>query len=96
MAPNPMDTTRIRAAERTLKALANRRRLAILALLKERGPLPVMNISQAIGLSFWATSKHLRLLAAAELVEHEQRGLLVFYRITTQPPAILKTTFSIL
>lgn len=86
-----MVSTPIRAIEKVLKALANRRRLAILALLRDRPGTPVNEIARGIGLSFAATSRHLRILAAAELVEHEQRGLLVFYNLTRNQPALLKT-----
>ena len=67
--------------ERPLKALANRRRLAILKYLKQEREAPVGEIAGAIRLSFKATSKHLAILAAADIVEREQRSLQMFYRI---------------
>lgn len=74
--------------ERSLKALANRRRLAILKYLKEQREAPVGEIAGAIRLSFKATSKHLAVLAAADIVERDQRGLQMFYRIAKgQKPA---------
>lgn len=71
----------MRSLERTLRALANRRRLAILGFLKNRSEAPVADISEAIHLSFKATSRHLRWLADADLVLREQRRLQVFYRL---------------
>ena len=70
--------------ERPLKALANRRRLAILKYLKANREGSVADIAEAIRLSFKATSKHLGLLAAADIVEREQRSLQMFYRIASE------------
>ena len=75
--------------ERSLKAVANRRRLAILSYLKNNKEAPVGNIAKNIHLSFKATSRHLSVLAAADIVEKDQRGLQMFYRlIASQKPAI--------
>lgn len=68
--------------ETVLKAVANKRRLRILGLLKKSREIHVSGISRGIGLSFRSTSRHLRLLAAAGLVETEQRSNVVFYRLT--------------
>lgn len=67
--------------EKPLKALANRRRLAILKYLKQQREAPVGEIAGAIRLSFKATSKHLAVLAAADIVERDQRSLQMFYYI---------------
>lgn len=76
--------------ERVLKALANRRRLAIAQLLKRHHELSVGEIAEKIRLSIKSTSRHLRVLAAADLVEKDQRGLQVFYRLAQRqpPPAV--------
>lgn len=80
--------------ERILKALANRRRLAILKYLKDHKEASVGEIASAIKLSFKATSKHLAILAAVDLVEREQRSLQMFYRLSkNQPPAAHKILF---
>lgn len=71
--------------EKPLKALANRRRLAILKYLKQNREAPVADIAGAIRLSFKATSKHLAVLAAADLVERDQRSLQMFYRVAPNP-----------
>lgn len=75
--------------ERTLKALANRRRLAILKYLKSEPEASVADIASAIRLSFRATSRHLGVLANAGILEREQRSLFVYYRISGSlpPPA---------
>ena len=74
--------------ERTIKALANRRRLAILRYLKNEGEASVGNIAAEIRLSFRSTSRHLGVLAAADIVEKDQRSLQIFYKIApAQKPA---------
>lgn len=67
--------------ERMLKALANRRRLAILRYLRKQKEARVGEIAGAIKLSFKATSRHLQQLAAADILERDQRGLEMWYRI---------------
>lgn len=76
--------------EHVLKALANRRRLAILRLLKKRKELPVGEIADSIDLSFKATSKHLSVLTKAGLVEWEQRSLNYFYRLKSDLPHFVR------
>ena len=65
--------------ERDFKALANRRRLAILRLLKREMRVAVGEIAGEIKLSFKATSKHLNILYVAGLVDKEQQSLNVQY-----------------
>lgn len=75
--------------EKQLKALANRRRLAILKYLKEKREAPVAEIADEIKLSFKATSKHLGVLAAIDIVERDQRSAQMFYRLaSTHPPSV--------
>ncbi len=74
--------------EKELKALANRRRLAILKHLKSHREASVGEIAETIKLSFKATSKHLAVLAALDIVDREQRSLQMFYYLnrTQKPP----------
>ena len=72
----------IRQLEKILKALANRRRLDVCRILKKKGPLTVGEIAEEIRLSFKSTSRHLALLAAAEILEKEQKSLNVFYSLS--------------
>ena len=67
--------------EKILKALANRRRLSILKFIKSEREASVGQIADNIRLSFKATSKHLNILAHADLVDKEQIGLTVLYHI---------------
>lgn len=75
--------------ERQLKALANRRRLAILNVLRKRKEANVTQLSDAIKLSFTSTSKHLTMLERLGFIEKRQKSLHVYYRITSAPPPIL-------
>lgn len=67
--------------EKVLKAVANKRRMQILGLLKRSREIHVSAIARGIGLSFRSTSRHLRILATAGLVETEQRSTTVYYRL---------------
>jgi len=74
--------------EKVLKALANKRRLAILKYLKGRHQASVGEIAGAIKLSFRATSKHLAILSAVDILDKEQQGLQIYYRLADPlPPA---------
>ena len=74
-----VQSTEGKGLERTLKALANPRRIAIVRCLKNRREASVSTIAEEIRLSFRATSKHLAILAAAGIVDKEQRSLQMFY-----------------
>lgn len=76
--------------ERILKALANKRRLAIIKYLKEHQPASVGDIAERIDLSFKATSKHLNVLHAADIVERNQQSSKMFYRLAENQKSIVK------
>lgn len=82
--------------EKILKAFANRRRLTILKYLKSVKEVSVGEIAGEIHLSFRATSKHLGILAAADIVEKDQRSLQVFYRISKNLPFSARHLISLL
>lgn len=82
--------------ERVLKAVANKRRLAILRFLKKRKEATVGSIAEAIKLSFKSTSRHLGVLSAADLLDREQRSLEVYYRIAGDTRAPISSLLSIL
>ena len=86
----------IKTLEKILKALVNRRRLAILKYLKENREASVGEISGEIEVSFKATSKHLAILTAADIVERDQRSLQMFYRIATNPKSVIRIMLSLL
>jgi len=76
--------------EKILKALANRRRLSILKLLKNQREASVGDIADNIRLSFKATSKHLNILAHEDLLDREQRSLTVYYRLNPNQKSFIK------
>ena len=67
--------------EKIFKALANRRRIAIIRFLKKQKEASVGEIAEEIELSFKATSKHLNILATADFLEKEQKSLQMLYRL---------------
>lgn len=84
-----------RELEQIFKAVANRRRVAILRYLKKKKEAAVGDIAEQIKLSFRSTSKHLTLLSAAGIVAREQRGLQMFYRIAHDASASIHTILSL-
>ena len=76
-----MSETNEKQLERILKALANRRRIMILKFIKKSGPSSVGDISNAIKLSFKATSKHLMLMSNADILEKQQVSLTMLYSL---------------
>lgn len=79
--------------ERTLKGLANGRRLAIIKILIKNKELPVGEIAGEINLSFTSTSKHLLLLYKLDILDRRQENLVVYYRLADKPPFIVKQIF---
>lgn len=72
--------------ERLLKALANKRRLAVINFLKKEKEANVGEIAGQIHLSFKSTSRHLSVLASVDILEKEQRSSEVFYRLNSEIP----------
>lgn len=65
--------------ERILRALANKRRLAIVQYLKKNREAPVTELAGAINLSFRSTSRHLSILFGAGVLEKRQQSTEVYY-----------------
>ena len=82
--------------ERLYKAFANRRRIAIVRMLQKGKEVSVGDIASAIKLSFNATSKHLSVLSAANMLDKEQRSLQIFYRIADELSDQARKALSIL
>ena len=68
--------------EKILKTLANRRRIMIIQLLKKHEVMNVGELAKELKLSFRSTSRHLAQLRAADILEREQEGLVMNYRLT--------------
>ncbi|PIR83998.1 hypothetical protein COU18_01150 [Candidatus Kaiserbacteria bacterium CG10_big_fil_rev_8_21_14_0_10_51_14] len=82
--------------ERTMKAFANKRRIAIVRFVRKSKEASVGEIADEIRLSFRATSKHLAVLSFANIVEKEQRGLQIFYRIADDLPELTRRILALL
>ena len=82
--------------EKPLKALANRRRLAIIKLLKNRREASVGEIADHIKLSMKATSKHLVILSANDIVQREQRSSQMFYSLSVEQKPVVSKVLTIL
>ena len=82
--------------EKVLKALANKRRLAIIKYLKRVKEASVGEIAAEIGLSFKSTSRHVRILLTALILERDQRALSVYYYVSKDTSALLKLILSML
>jgi len=65
--------------EKILRALANKRRLAIVHFLKKNKEATVTELAEAINLSFRSTSRHLAILFAVGVLERRQQSTEVFY-----------------
>lgn len=77
--------------ERVLKALANKRRLAIISFLRKNKEANVGDIAETINLSIKSTSRHLAVLFGADILDKEQRSSEVFYSLNTDIPDIFST-----
>jgi len=78
-----------RSLEKILKALANRRRLAILGQLKLRA-MKVGDVAKALHLAFKTTSRNLVTLERAGVVDKTQKRREVHYRISSTPKRFIK------
>lgn len=76
--------------EKVLKALANKRRLAIVKILNTSSKTSVGTIAKQIKLSLKSTSKHMNLLRSAGVLEREQVNLSMLYSLTPTYNKILK------
>ena len=81
--------------EKITKAFGNISRLKILQFLKKRKEASVTTISGGTKCSYKATSKHLSILFRVDIVDREQRGYEMQYRLseTLDPAAKMLITF---
>ena len=82
--------------ERLLKALASHRRLSILSELKKKKSSSVGIIARSLRLSLHATSKHLRILMAVNLIDYDRRGMEVHYELVEEVPFIAQQVIDVL
>ncbi len=80
--------------EKVLKALGNQKRLEIIWYLKQKKEANVGSISEEIKITFKATSKHLAILSANNILGKNKRGLGVFYFLSQEQNPIAKYIIS--
>ncbi len=80
----------MKKTEKILKALANFKRLCIVQVLRDSKEKFVGEIADDIDLSIRATSKHLKILSAVDIVEKDQRGPQIFYTLSPGMDSISK------
>ncbi len=71
------------------RALGSERRLTIWLRLYKDGSACVLDLARELGISEEATSKHLKKLAQAGLVEQNREGEYVRSAITSSPPIVI-------
>jgi DNA-binding transcriptional ArsR family regulator len=72
--------------EKVLKALANKRRIAIVQYLRAHKDGHVGDIADSIKLSFKATSKHLAILVHADILDRAQVRSWMTYKLSHAMP----------
>jgi DNA-binding transcriptional ArsR family regulator len=83
-------STETKRTTKELKALANERRLLIVRYLAAAHGAPVWRVAQKMSLSVKSASKHLLLLESARVLEREQTGLEVFYKLKKPRSPVVK------
>ena len=87
-APIAPTAPRLEALETLFKALADRTRLRILALLA-KGEVCVCDINEALNIPQPTASRHLAYLRRSGLVLDRREGLWVYYRIAEQADPVI-------
>ena len=82
--------------ERIFKALANRRRIAVILYLKKKKKTSVGDIAAELKLSIKSTSIHLFVLSAAGILERDQRSSQVFYSLASDMPEVARRIIALL
>lgn len=80
----------MRQLERLLKVLADKNRMRILKLL-EKKKMCVCELAFVLGITQPSTSRHLKKLKSAGLIQDEQEGLWTNYFLTTTENGCCKT-----
>ena len=91
-----MTKLKMKEIEKTLKSLANKRRLCIIQFLKKGKEASVGELAGAIKLSFRSTSRHLAILTSVDILEKEQRSIQVYYRLSSKRSPTLTHILSLL
>ncbi|MFA4936869.1 MAG: metalloregulator ArsR/SmtB family transcription factor [Patescibacteria group bacterium] len=81
--------------ERVLKAIANKRRLSILRHLANKHQETVGALAALNKISMASTSRHLSILAGADLVDREQKGLEMYYQLSSRGHRLINKLWTI-
>lgn len=95
LAPTPLssDAPHLEALETLFKALSDRTRLRILALLSQ-AEVCVCEIHGALGIPQPTASRHLAYLRRSGLVTGRRKGLWVYYRLSDQADPVVRGVLS--
>lgn len=85
-----------RELEKLLKAVGNRRRIAIVQYLKKHREASVGELANEIHLSFRSTSRHLTVLSSVGIIESDHRSTQIFYTIVSEQNLIALKIISLL
>ena len=88
-----MDTKEL---EKIFKIFASKRRLDIINFLRKKKTASLNEIAREIKLSIKSTSKHLRILYSVDIVERENKGLEIFYRMANVQNAFLRKIINLI
>lgn len=86
----------VRNMERVLKALANKRRLAILHHLVKNRSATVGELAALNRIAMGSTSRHLSILKGVDLVDQEQKSVEIYYRLTVDGERLIQKLTTIL
>ncbi len=86
----------IKLLETYFKALANKKRIAILALIEEEANLTVFEIAERLGLHYQTAAVHTQRLEKTGLIQKKYRGTHVVHRITKRGKSFLSFASKIL
>ncbi len=78
---NTKTQARYEARARVIKAMAHPTRLFVVDELSRHGEHCVWELTRMVGADMSTVSRHLAILTGAGLVEHEKRGMQVYYRV---------------
>ena len=95
MLPSASNLEDVRPLTRVFRALGDETRVRIVALLVH-GELCVCHLEEALGLSQPNCSRQLGILKAAGIVDSRRDGTWVYYRITEQEHASVKSVIEVL
>ncbi len=82
--------------ERVLRALGNKRRLALVRFLKRNKEVNVTDLAESISLSFRSTSRHLAILFISGVVDRRQQSTEVYYFLAVKKHPVLELMLSLL